>query len=187
MSLITTSGASNADSYATVAEADAYFAARGIGAWTGTDVAKEAALRRATSYLDNQYQGRWIGVRTKLEQSLAWPRSDGTRERYTTTLFFPLLDVDGAPIGTDEVPRKVKQAQIEVALLTLTGVKVEPTLERGGRIKSISKGVGPLQKSVTYMDGAPAVDRYLAVEGLLRGLVTSTPGASSGMVKLVRG
>lgn len=43
------------DSLVSVAEADAYMAALGHSAWTGTDEAKEVALRRATQYLLSRY------------------------------------------------------------------------------------------------------------------------------------
>jgi hypothetical protein len=75
---------------------------------------------------------------------------------------------------------------MEAALLSLSGTVLEPLLVRGGQVKSIGKSVGPLRKDITYTDGAPAIDRYTVIEGLLRGLVTSTPGSSSGNTTLVR-
>jgi hypothetical protein len=186
MTLITTPGAADADSYASLADADAYFAARGIATWTGTDDAKEAALRRGTSYLDNQYAARWRGIRTGVDQSLAWPRSDGSRDPYHASFLYPLLDSDGVPIPVDAVPVQIQRAAMEAALLIVGGATLEPNLDRGNAIKSISKGVGPLRKDIVYQDGAPAVDRYLVVEGLLTGFVTSTPGSPNGVVRLVR-
>lgn len=178
MALVVTAGAADADSYASLAEATAYFTtARGVSTWTGTDTVKENALRKATTYLDNQYRDRWVGVRVAETQALAWPRADGYRA-WTT----PLLDSDGFDISTTTVPTRVKNACLEAALLALTGVSLEPRLARGGMVKS--KQVGPL--SVTYMDGASTIDRLTVVEGLLRGLVKSVPGSSSGNVKLER-
>ena len=177
MALITTAGAADADSYASLAEATTYFTARGVATWTGTDTVKENALRKATTYLDNQYRDRWVGVRVAETQALAWPRADGYRA-WTT----PLLDADGFDIATTTVPTRVKNACLEAALLALTGSTLEPSLARGGAVKQES--VGPI--SVTYMDGASAVDRYTVIDGLLRGLVKSTPGASSGNVRLER-
>jgi hypothetical protein len=188
MTLVTTPAASNADSYASVAEADTYFTARGIATWTGATADKEAALRRATTYLDNQYRERWKGIRTNETQSLAWPRLDGVRGYpYRYGFATLLLDLDGFQIGSNVVPQQVKTATIEAALLALTGVSLEPTLERGGRIKSIGKSVGPLRKDIVYMDGASSVDRYLVIEGLLTGLVKSMPGAGVANMSLVRG
>lgn len=176
MALTTTAGSASADSYATLAATDAYFLARGITTWTGTDAVKENALRRATTYLDNQYRGRWVGVRVAETQALAWPRADGYRA-WTT----PLLDADGFDIAVDAIPTQIATACMEAALLALVGsTTLEPTV--GAQVKSES--IGPI--SVTYMDGASLVDRYMVVEGLLRGLVKSTPGSSSGNVTLVR-
>lgn len=181
MTLTTTPGAADADSYASLADADSYFSARGVSTWTGADDLKEQALRRATSYLDNQYRDRWIGRRATETQALAWPRIDGTRG-----YGYPLLDSDGYDIGSTVVPTQIKRATFEAALLVLSGTDLEPRLERGGAIKSIGKGVGPLRKDITYMDGAPAVDRITVLEGLLRGLVTGSPGATAGNFRLVR-
>jgi hypothetical protein len=99
---------------------------------------------------------------------------------------YPLVDINGFQIPSTTVPLQVQHAAMEAALLALGGADMEPTLVRGGQIKSIGKSVGPLRKDITYIDGAPAVDRYMVIEGILRGLVTSTPGASSGNVRLVR-
>lgn len=65
-------GLAAADAYASVAVADAYHTALGNTAWTGTDAAKEIALRRATQYLDNRYTYR--GTRLNGSQALEWPR-----------------------------------------------------------------------------------------------------------------
>lgn len=185
MALVTTPGAANADSYVTLVEAAAYFTARGIATWTGSDTVKENALRLGTSYLDNAYRGRWIGLTATATQSLAWPRVDGSRS-LSSGCTYPLTDENGWEIAIDVVPQQIKTATLEAALLAMSGVTLEPTLVRGGAIKSIGKSVGPLRKDITYMDGAPVIDRYLAIEGLLRGLVNSTPGSSSGNVRLVR-
>jgi hypothetical protein len=176
MALITTAGAADAEAFASVAEYDAYLLARGITN-TSTTAVKEEGLRNGTSYLVNQYRDRWPGVRVAETQALPWPRADGYRG-WTT----PLLDSDGFDIATTTVPTQVKHANIEAARLHISGVSLQPTLTRGGMVKS--EQVGPI--GVTYMDGASAVDRYTVIEGLLRGLVKSTPGSSSGNVKLER-
>lgn len=185
MTLVTTPGDAAADSYATLAAADAYFTARGVTTWTGSNTDKEAALRRATTYLDNQY--KWVGLRATQAQSLLWPRVDGSRDPFVLSYTYPLLDPDGFQIAIDAVPVKVQQATFEIALLALSGVTLEPRLERGGQIKSKSESVGPLSETTVWQDGAPVVDRYTVAEGLLRGYFTAAPGASSGNLKVVRG
>lgn len=180
MALIVTPGASDAEAFSSVAEYDAYLLARGI-ANASTTGDKENALRVGASYLVNQYRDRWIGRRAIETQALPWPRIDGVRG-----WGYPLIDSDGYDIPIDVIPVAIKSANIEAARMHIAGVTLEPTLTRGGAIKSISEQVGPLSSTIVYMDGAPAVDRYTVIEGILRGLVTSTPGASMGNVRLVR-
>lgn len=188
MALVVTPGASDADSYAALADADAYFSGRGVTAWTGTDAVKEAALRKATAYLDNAYRAKWRGVRVNEDQALAWPRCNAESVRTSIGLVLALVDDDGFPMATDAIPAQIERATMEAALLALGGTDLEPALAANQvGIKSIGKTVGPLSKDITYRDDAPMVGRYLAIEGYLRGLVTGTPGASSGTVRLVRG
>lgn len=192
MTLVTTPGDPAADSYASLAEASAYFTARGVATWTGTSAALESALRLGTSYLDNAYRNRWIGINVAQTQALAWPRIDGTRGSYglgygfVQGFTYPLFDINGWQIDPATIPQQVKTATMEAALLALTGVTLEPQLVRGGQIKSLAEQVGPLSTTTVWADGAPAIDRYTVIEGLLRGLVSSTPGSSSGNTKLVR-
>lgn len=191
MALNSTVGDAAAESYFSIEEADAYFAARGNDNWTGQVLAKEAAARLATQYLDNAYRDKWKGYRTTQEQALAWPRigSGGdSRFRYPGRSFavWGVVDSDGFEIPTDAVPENVKRAAMEAALLVLRGTELEPTLVRGRQVKSVDKTVGPLRTSVVYMDSAPSVDRYTVIDGLLRGLVTSAAGATSGNVSTVR-
>ena len=191
MALNSTAGDASAESYFSIAEADAYFTARGVAAWTGSDASKEQAARLGTTYLDNQYRGKWKGYRTNETQALAWPRiGEGGDSRFRlpgqSFAVYGVVDLDGFEIATDAVPVQVKRAAMESALMALGGTVLEPTLTRGGRIKSQTKTVGPLSKSTTWEDGAPAVDRYTVIDGLLRGLVTGAPGATSGNVPLVR-
>lgn len=180
MSLVTTPGAVNADSYVSVMDADAYFSARGVTAWIGSEADREAALRRATDYLENTYRGRWVGTRTTRDQALAWPRIDGSGHAQL------LEDADGFDLPDNVVPKNIQCATAEVALLLLQGVNLQPRLVRGGAIKRSRVKAGPVEKETEYQDGAPAVDRLLMIEGLLRTFVTSMPGVSGGNVRLVR-
>lgn len=101
MALVTTPGAANADSYATIAEADAYNASRPFSsAWTGTDAAKEAALKQATRLLDASFA--WTGAAVDGVQALMWPRSG----MYSRT---------GYAIAPTVIPQALKDAQSEFA------------------------------------------------------------------------
>lgn len=186
MSLNSTPGDPAADSYAALVFADSYFTKRGEDTWTGTDAVKENALRRGTTYLENQYRDKWRGITVAQFQALSWPRLEGYRDYWTTGWTQPLLDLNGWQMDETVVPVQVQQAACEAALLYLQGVVLEPRLVRGGAIKSLMEKVDVLQTETIYQDGAPAVDRFVTIEGLLRGLVIGTPGASSGTGQIVR-
>lgn len=151
MTLIVETGAGlpDADSYASVADADAYHAARGNAAWTGTDAAKESALRRATDYLDRL---NYAGTRASAAQALAWPRYDVMLDEYD--------------IAADAVPARVVKAACELALRALSS----DLLPDQGGADVTRETVGPV--SVEYAPspsgGRP---RYGVVADLLRPLL----------------
>lgn len=161
MALDATIGGASADTYGTLAEADAYFAARQTGNWDGSDASKEMALRRAATYLDNVYRGAWKGTKATSTQIRAWPRVN-------------VVDVDGYGILGAVIPTELKYAQFEAANLIAGGTDLEGTVGRATK----SETVGPL--SVTYMDGASARDQYVAVHNYLRGLTIGTPATGGG-------
>ncbi|GHD42248.1 hypothetical protein GCM10017083_07040 [Thalassobaculum fulvum] len=142
------------DAYADRAEADAYFAARAVTAWAAaTEAARDAALLKATAYLEGNH--RWVGRLVDPAQPLAWPRT-GAR------------DAEGRAL--DGIPDRVKAACAELALIALTE-DLAPPVERGGRV--LSEQVGPV--AVSYAADAPPGRSFPAVEALLRGLTRSDP------------
>ena len=169
MALDATVGGTASDTYGTVDDADAYFTARGVAEWTGTDAVKEQALRKAATYLDSTYRGRWKGQRVNRDQALGWPRSYA-------------IDSDGYSIGADSIPNELKYAQFEVALLYIAGTDPLATIDRAVK----SEQVGDL--SVTYMDGAALVAQYPAVTNWLTDLITggSAVNGTMGNGRLVR-
>ena len=144
------------DVYIDIAGADAYHAAMGQSDWSSAELsAREAALLKATLYLDGRY--RWIGALADLTQPLGWPRVGAydSEGRYIT--------------GT---PEKLRKACAELARLALTD-ELAPPLDRGGRV--VSETVGSV--SMHYADDAPAGRVYPAVDLLLRGLVRGDAAA----------
>lgn len=101
-------GLSGSDSYVSLAQADAYAAARGWTDWTGSNAHKEQRLVQATAYIDATY--RFRGVISKTTQALAWPRLDDTGEFLT--------DGEGRPLTG--VPKAVQGACIELARVAIT-------------------------------------------------------------------
>jgi hypothetical protein len=126
----------DANTYASAAEADAYFDARvDSGAWGEADADDRArALVSAARRID---QERFRGVRADPDQPMAWPRA-GVR------------DEDGVLMGTETVPARVKRAQMNLALVMLAGGFLDDLgLDAFRRAK-----VGPLE--VELKDGVPA-------------------------------
>lgn len=100
------SGMSDATSYVSVADADAYFADYGVPAtWPATDPAKRSLLQQATSFIDRSFGERFVGEIVRDAQRLLWPRLHAE-------------DRAGRDIpsnGAGAVPRPVVEATILVA------------------------------------------------------------------------
>jgi hypothetical protein len=177
MSLIVEDGSivAGANSFISLADADAYFEVRGNAAWSAADDdAKTAALIRATDYLTRHYV--WKGATVKQAQALCWPRSPSSPYPYNTYFATasgylgtsdPLLDQNGWVIANNVVPQQVKAAQCLLALEALTQA-LDPALERGNLIRreSVAGAV-----DIEYEPGAPGRTVFPAVDSLLRGLV----------------
>jgi hypothetical protein len=159
-------GKVDAESYISVADCDAYHTAFSHAGWTGTTAAKEAALRKATQYVDTIGDRRWIGYRLDLNQALDWPRFDAT-------------DDDGWVRASDTVPVEVEQATSEAALRALTE-ELFTDLPGAGTIGSESVTVGPISTSTTYVGGKTQLKRYTIVEKLLAPLLESSGTVSRG-------
>ena len=102
MALIATLGASDANSYVTLAEAEIYFADRmHASAWAAlTDEVKSALLISSSRMLD--WHIKWKGSKTAQTQSMSWPRTGAIRS-------------DGTEIDSDALPQEVKTAVYEQA------------------------------------------------------------------------
>jgi len=151
----------DANSYVSVGEANAYFTDRGITAWTGTDAVKEAALIRATDYLDMRFGENFIGDKVLESHSVAWPRTDAD------------------PFSDDEIPLKLRRACCEYAVRALavklapdpliddTGLPVVASKERVGPIeRGFFVPMGPVSASLALIRPYPEADMLL--RGLLR-------------------
>lgn len=136
-------GKADAEAYISVADADAYFAARGNAAWAAlTPEQKEQSLRLGADYMGAVYGPRWCGERTTTTQALDWPRTGA------------------CGIASDVVPVAVQRANAELAVRSSAGVLLA---DAGAQVKS--KTVGPI--SVTYADGARQDVKYAAVDASL--------------------
>lgn len=165
------SGKTNSESYLSVAEADAYFAARGNPtAWSGAATsAKEQYLREATEYVDAVYGRRWKGSLVKRDQALDWPR-------------FGVDNDDGWILDSDKIPESLKRATAEAALRRATDELI-PDIDEPGTIQSESVSVGPISQSITYQGGREQVKKFRKIDLLLAELI----GRGAGVLDAVRG
>jgi len=157
-----------ANSFASVADADAYYGARANAQWAALTLsAKEAALIRATDYLQATYSEAWKGEIVRQDQPLAWPRFDAF--------------MDGYEIASNIVPIRVQQATFELAIRADAGPLI---IDQDQRI--VREKVDVVETEYAeFSDPAkrfPAVARILSP--LLRAAGTGSGGV--GVARLVR-
>lgn len=162
-------GLADANSYVAVAYADQYFLDRAVTTWTGDDSAKQSALVRATDYVANRYDGKFIGDRFSETQALHFPTGNQKLVDPVTNLPVP-----------DPMPQKLLKAICEYAVRALTAALapdpvVDPT---GQRVASSTEKVGPIEETTAYQPGGTIYTfiPYPAADVLLRGLVLSSQG-----------
>lgn len=150
MALIVETGAgiANAESYISVADATTRHANNGMTNWaTLSTTEMEAALRRATVYMEQAFRERWRGRRSYFTQALSWPRWG--------------VIVDGFPIYATVVPPEVAAACADLALKAAAG-----DLNADLTTRVVTKKVGPIE---TQFDRySPQQVRYPSIEMMLR-------------------
>jgi hypothetical protein len=141
-----------ANSYANEADADAYQTDRGRVAWleATTEVA-EAALVRATDYIEGRFGLKFIGQRIGDVQTLSWPRKGAY---YVAT---------GNAFPENEVPVDIVNACILYAdqiigpdgddLEAMTELSVIPTVDPNGQVKMKKEKVDVLEEQTEYAVG----------------------------------
>jgi len=109
------SGLANANSYADVAEGDAYHEAHLYATeWTGASTAtKTAALVFATRLIEAHYQFR--GFKASDDQGLQWPRDMARDDDASRDVTFPSLSSREEYFASDIVPKLLRDATIETA------------------------------------------------------------------------
>jgi len=155
--------AEEATSYATVAEADAYWQIYSTpAAWSALDEAqKQAALNVGRQYLDAIYGLRWIGTRATSDQIKDWPRVSA-------------VDSDGYQLSDTTIPREVMDANIESALRHVTEPDgLLPDTADRGRVMRERVEVGPLVEDITYAGGKVLNKTFPKVERILSPLLSS--------------
>ena len=168
----TGTGAANSESYASVADADTYHTLRGNTNWIDdvdmTTAAKEAALRRATDYMNQAYRMRWNGNRINTTQALDWPRANVPQRDFSLTGFTSYY-------ATDSIPVEVKNACMELAFRAAAG-ELAGDLTQGIKREKVDV------LEVEYDNYSPQYTRYRSIELLLATFFSVT---GSGINKAV--
>lgn len=168
--LITETGAglTDAESYASVAAADARCIRLGLTAWAAlAEADKEIALRRATLFMAT-YRTRWAGRRVYQRQALDWPRYN--------------VAVDGFIVPSTIVPAEVVNACIDLAVRAGRGEELLPDLDTGSNAIKKDK-TGPLETEY-FQNTTDARERFVAVDALLAPYFGSAGGGNS--IRMVR-
>lgn len=160
--LVATAGAADANSYLTLAEANAYFETRlSADAWDNADD-PERALMFATRVLDKMGQPykylifgdpqyyrtrpQWTGAPTTTTQKLSWPRTG-------------MLDANDNEIADTVIPQDLKDATAELALALLVS---DRTLDSDISIQGITSiKAGPVSLSFKDMIASKVMPDYV--------------------------
>lgn len=162
MSLTIEDGTSKTDanSFISLVDADAFHSSMGNTGWTGTDPVKEQALVRATAYLEMKYGLRWAGYRKNSTQALSWPRQ-----------FVPVPNLLIPEYITDtSIPTEIKNACAILALKALSAELVSDE-ERAVISESVSGAV-----SVTYSEFSQQQKVYPEITMLLNRYLAASSG-----------
>lgn len=120
----------DANSYGTIAGADTYFTDRGVTTWTGIDAEKQAALIKATDYIDTRFGSSVKGDAMEVDQSLVFP-----------------TDYWGAVI-----PANLSKGTYEYALRSMSAALApDPTIDAS--IIRTKRVVGPITTENEYSEG----------------------------------
>ena len=158
MILITETGAglSNALSYCSVADANAYFINRGNDAWDAmTDDAKSTAIVRGCDYITQTYRGRWSGYRVSTVQALDWPRF--MVPRIDTVNFMGVASFYLPTVIPAELIAANAEAAMRSSLVDMLEDQDTPTIQ---------ETVGPI--SVHKAIGASQFKRYPVIDRLIQ-------------------
>jgi len=156
-----------ANSYYTLASADDYFDTRGNSTWVDYDEdAKIYAMIKACQYMENL---NWKGVKSLSDQELVWPR-------------IGMEDEDGYAIDSDEIPKRIKWGQAEIAYRYILDTELETDISAGaGSVKSEQVDV----IKVEYFTGKSVNKTYQRVENLLAPFL-KYGGTGSCVIPLIR-
>jgi hypothetical protein len=156
LTIETGAGIPNANSYATVSQARAYAAARGL-TLPASDTAVEAALVMACDKLQTY---RYRGSRVDTAQALQWPRED------------VYLDDSTAPLDSASIPAELLQAQCQLAY-DATQTELQPT---GSGREVVREKVDVLEVQYAPKGSGSVTPQFNKAEAFLAPFLSATAG-----------
>lgn len=165
------SGLATAESYESVTNADAYWAARSsdplFASWdAGTTAAKEEALRVATQETDAENEGYWKGDKATALQALDWPR-------------FNAFDSSGYAWLSSEIPTELKSYIVERAARYMANIALGLIPDLDGPVGAVLREkfkAGPVELDTSYAGGASQSKSFPKLDTLLTVLVDGGGG-----------
>jgi hypothetical protein len=158
-------GLVDANAYTSVSYVDNYFLDRNNSQWVGALAAKQAAIIKATDYIEINWGSKFRGRKYYIDtpQALSFPR-------------YLLYSFDGTLITG--IPDKLMRATAEYALRALTSELLPDivTDSRGQPVISKTEKVGPLEETTHYQLGRSATTPFPAADNLLLEYVVNTGG-----------
>jgi hypothetical protein len=172
-------GKPDANSYADLADANAYYAGHLYAtAWTAaSDDQKAVALVMATRLVDAEYQ--FNGTRTTADQALQWPRAMCPEPDNVHVPISVLLPIPYDYVQYDTVPKAVVQATCEMARELLIADRTVAPAGEGLKYQN----VGGTQTGYDKTDRRAVLSQVAQVMLAKYG---SQISAKSGTVKLMR-
>ncbi len=129
-------GIATANSYLTVAEADAILCVNPVmyATWTAlTAQQMDEYLVWASDYIDCYVQ--WFGTKTVPDSGLRWPRTG-------------VCDCDGIEIGPNEIPDKLKTAVAQLAIFLTSSAAAQS----GGSTSVVPPGIKRVKADVVEVE-----------------------------------
>lgn len=168
MALITTPGASDANSYVSVSDASEYFRlSYNRTAWANAGTSdKERALAEATRVLDTYVQ--WFGDIASETQALRWPRSN-------------VIDQDGRAIASDTIPKPIQNLTCEMAYQILNNSGFDVTENDIDRVK-----IGSLDINFDINQKSNGFNKSIRDALAFWGILTMPSSSSFTTAKLIR-
>jgi len=183
-------GIQTANSYATVEEFIAFHTDRGNTVLAEADTDQiEAALVKATDYLQQKFRMLWNGSRTYTWQRLDWPRRGVAVPDFFDPFFRDLSNVpisfqDTLFIPENEVAYEVKVAQFLIAAETFSGSLstgvIQPALGRTTKreklgvleVEYFDQAQGSSRQTTKYWNVEQTLEPFLNLGDLFSGQLT---------------